>query len=95
MSLISYGFVLVNPRTEILLGHVTGQDCWDIPKGGADPGEQPLTAALRELQEETSIVLAEPPVELGLCAYTKRKKLHLFTAKVGLDAYPVESLTCL
>ena len=30
---------------------------FDIPKGTIDPGEDTLTAALRELQEETSIIL--------------------------------------
>ncbi|KAF6252416.1 NUDIX hydrolase domain-like protein [Scenedesmus sp. NREL 46B-D3] len=36
---------------------------WQMPQGGIDPGEEPLAAAVRELQEETSIssvqVLAE------------------------------------
>jgi putative (di)nucleoside polyphosphate hydrolase len=38
---------------------------WQMPQGGIDKGEDPLRAALRELQEETSIVtvslLAEAP----------------------------------
>ena len=28
---------------------------WDFPKGGADDGETPLAAAVREMEEETSI----------------------------------------
>lgn len=28
---------------------------WQMPQGGIDPGEDPRTAALRELQEETGI----------------------------------------
>lgn len=38
---------------------------WQMPQGGIDEGEDPLRAALRELQEETSItsvsLLAEAP----------------------------------
>lgn len=38
---------------------------WQMPQGGIDKGEDPLKAALRELQEETSItavsLLAEAP----------------------------------
>ena len=28
---------------------------WDFPKGGADEGETPLDAALRQMKEETGI----------------------------------------
>jgi len=38
---------------------------WQMPQGGIDPGEEPYTAALRELYEETNIrsisLLAEAP----------------------------------
>lgn len=30
-------------------------EAWQMPQGGIDPGEEPLTAALRELGEETGI----------------------------------------
>lgn len=32
---------------------------WQMPQGGIDPGEQPLQAALRELQEETNVTSVE------------------------------------
>ena len=32
---------------------------WGLPKGHADPGEDLLSTALREVEEETGIVLAE------------------------------------
>ena len=37
-------------------------DAWQMPQGGIDPGEVPLDAALRELEEETSIPASEVEV---------------------------------
>ncbi|KAI8477328.1 MAG: invasion protein A [Monoraphidium minutum] len=34
-------------------------DSWQMPQGGIDPGEAPLQAAVRELQEEVSIISVE------------------------------------
>jgi 8-oxo-dGTP pyrophosphatase MutT (NUDIX family) len=43
----------------VLLMHwhdrVSGQDVWEPPGGGLDPGETPLQAARRELTEETGL----------------------------------------
>ena len=47
---------------QLLLGRFTGLGLWDIPKGLADPGEDHLTAAGRELEEETGLVA--PPEAL-------------------------------
>jgi hypothetical protein len=35
--------------------------CWVLPGGSVDPGESTLSAALRELQEETGLRPARPP----------------------------------
>jgi len=32
-----------------------GTEAWQMPQGGIDPGEDPRTAALRELEEETGV----------------------------------------
>jgi bis(5'-nucleosidyl)-tetraphosphatase len=29
---------------------------WDFPKGGVEPGEEPLQAAVREVEEETALI---------------------------------------
>lgn len=45
--------------------HVGGGFSWQMPQGGLDKGEEPLTAAFRELAEETGVtsasLLAEAP----------------------------------
>lgn len=51
---LSVGFIIVCPNG-VLVGHTTGSDHWDVPKGGLDPGEAPLEGAKRELLEETGL----------------------------------------
>jgi 8-oxo-dGTP pyrophosphatase MutT (NUDIX family) len=76
---LSCGIVILNDDAELLLCHVTGQDHWDLPKGGIAPGETPLQAALRETREETSLVLdGAVLLDLGRLDYRPRRDLHLF-----------------
>jgi putative (di)nucleoside polyphosphate hydrolase len=76
---LSCGVVALNADGELLLCHVTGQNHWDLPKGGIDTGESPLQAALRETREETGLRLdAEALLDLGPFSYTAKKDLHLF-----------------
>ena len=50
------GIVLTNDRDQVLLGRRNDmQNQWQFPQGGIDPQEEPQTAALRELEEETGI----------------------------------------
>jgi 8-oxo-dGTP pyrophosphatase MutT (NUDIX family) len=80
---LSCGIVIVNDASEVLLCHVTGQDHWDLPKGGAMTGESPVQTALRETREETGLVLdAAAMLDLGRLGYRVRKDLHLFAARV-------------
>jgi 8-oxo-dGTP pyrophosphatase MutT (NUDIX family) len=76
---LSCGVVVLNRQAEILLCHVTGQNHWDLPKGGARPDEGPLAAALRETAEETGLLLdAAQLLDLGRLPYRARKDLHLY-----------------
>jgi bis(5'-nucleosidyl)-tetraphosphatase len=52
----SCGFLIVrgNPIREFLL--MRHNDRWDLPKGHVDDGETEMQCALRELDEETSII---------------------------------------
>jgi len=49
------GLVFIGRRAD--LGDKPG--AWQMPQGGIDPGENPSTAVLRELAEETGITQAE------------------------------------
>ncbi|MBC8055421.1 MAG: NUDIX hydrolase [Rhizobiales bacterium] len=92
---LSCGVVILNPDRELLLCHVTGQNHWDLPKGGIDPGETPLDAALRETREESGLLLsAETLLDLGRFTYTNKKNLHLFAClmpRLDLKALRCES----
>ncbi|SFP35885.1 RNA pyrophosphohydrolase [Sphingomonas rubra] len=61
MSALPYrpcaGVMLVNRDGHVFVGQRldTTLEAWQMPQGGIDPGEDALTAAVRELGEETGI----------------------------------------
>jgi putative (di)nucleoside polyphosphate hydrolase len=71
--------VIVTDGRRLLLGHATHSPRWDIPKGIAEPGESFIAAAVRELDEETGLVVAADVLrDLGVHAYQSGKDLALF-----------------
>ena len=71
--------VIVTDGERLLLGHATRSPRWDIPKGGANPGEDWAAAARRELLEETGLDVPEDALApLGVRAYLRDKDLALF-----------------
>lgn len=51
------GVMLINPERKVWVGQRLDNalDAWQMPQGGLDAGETPITGALRELEEETGI----------------------------------------
>jgi 8-oxo-dGTP pyrophosphatase MutT (NUDIX family) len=66
---------------------------WEIPEGGADPGEEPLAAIQRELREEAGLV-AEHWEQLGgeihltNCYSNERGYLYVATGLTEVESEP-------
>lgn len=83
LKTLSCGVILVNEKREILMFHATNQKHWDIPKGTKNPGETEIETALRELREETGLILEESQLEdISYHEYNNYKDLWLFIAKM-------------
>ncbi len=51
------GIMLLNADNRVFVGQRLDSvvEAWQMPQGGIDPGEEPLAAASRELEEETGV----------------------------------------
>jgi len=59
----SAGAVVLRKGPEVLLVHRPRYDDWSFPKGKLDPGEHQVTAAVREVAEETGVdIRLGPPL---------------------------------
>jgi putative (di)nucleoside polyphosphate hydrolase len=52
------GIILANQRNEVFWGKRVSQHAWQFPQGGIKPGETPLQAMYRELEEEIGLLRA-------------------------------------
>ncbi len=87
----SAGAVVLRKGPQVLLVHRPRYDDWSFPKGKLDPGEHELTAAVREVAEETGIdVRLGPPLspqayEIG-DSNKRLKRVHYWVGRaVGDD----------
>jgi 8-oxo-dGTP pyrophosphatase MutT (NUDIX family) len=95
VKVVSCAVLLLNEHAQLLLCHVTGKRWWDVPKGLQEPGETPRETALRELAEETGLVLeARELLDLGRFAYRPDKDLHFFAAFRASDALDLSACHC-
>lgn len=95
MKTISCGIIILNEFNEFLVGHSTGNDFYDLPKGHREPNESKIECAVRECKEETGLWFEQEELkELRLFKYTKNKDLHLFLANVKKDSINMDLLEC-
>ena len=85
---------------EVLLAHPGGpfwrgrdQGAWTIPKGGLNPGESALEAAVREFAEETGFEPCGPYVELGQVVQRSGKIVYAWAFEGDCDPSQVKSVT--
>lgn len=81
---------------QILVGHTTGQEHWDLPKGKTEDAESYSEAAIRECYEETGFTVQKDDLlYLGEVFYRKGKRLVLFfyTAKNKPDASKLKCIS--
>ena len=57
------GIIVFNSNGQVLAGQRQDHDSYfQFPQGGIEKEESPLQAAYRELNEETGLILSEPPI---------------------------------
>ncbi|MGH7552697.1 MAG: NUDIX domain-containing protein [Longimicrobiales bacterium] len=85
-------FRRVHDELELFLAHPGGPfwankdtGAWTIPKGIAEPGEEPLTTACREFEEETSIKPEPPFIDLGSIRQKGGKIVHAWAWEGDAD----------
>jgi 8-oxo-dGTP pyrophosphatase MutT (NUDIX family) len=79
-------FVYDRDKNKLLLVQSCGR-FWGPPKGSMEQGEDVETAAIRELREETGVVLTREDIE-GKRVYMKNSSHHFFIY-MGREEHPV------
>ena len=100
-SSVSAGLLLfrrVGGQLELFLAHPGGpfwvrrdEGAWTIPKGGVEPGEDPLDAARREFIEETGITPSGEFIPLGSVRQRAGKIVHAWAWEGDADPGAITS----
>ncbi|HET9982831.1 MAG TPA: NUDIX domain-containing protein [Longimicrobiales bacterium] len=100
---VSAGLLLFRRREgklEVFLAHPGGPfwahrdvGAWTLPKGVVEPGEEPLTAARREFEEETGIHAEGPFLPLGSIRQKAGKLVHAWAWEGDADPATITSNT--
>ena len=67
---------------------------WTIPKGEYEPDEEPLSAAIREFQEETGFKVYEPFIALGSVRQKSGKIVAAWAFEGNCEPADLVSNTC-
>jgi predicted NUDIX family NTP pyrophosphohydrolase len=103
MPKMSAGLLLfreIEGRLEVLLVHPGGpfwarkdDGAWSIPKGELEEGEDPLSAARREFQEETGQAAEGEPIPLEPLRQPSGKTVHAWALRGDFDPTRLKSST--
>lgn len=99
MKSLSCGVIIIDKASrKILACHPSMRSYrdgnWDIPKGHLEHNETYIEAALRELNEETGIILnSDNLFDCGMFLYNNYKDLYLFVAEYDVDLNKLECST--
>ena len=103
MPKVSAGLLLYRKRNnacQVFLVHPggplwSGKDggAWSIPKGLVDPGEEPLSAALREVTEETGCKAFGPFIPLTSVTLKSGKIIRAWAVEGNCDPSTISSNT--
>lgn len=93
-KLIAVKLIVCDKDDKCLLVKPNYQDYWDIPGGGVDANESPINAAIRELTEETGLVVSEHDLGLIDVIYYKEHDhltmIYELTTEVDVDKIVIE-----
>jgi ADP-ribose pyrophosphatase len=83
--------VVANEANELLMlegyGHGFGRICWQVVGGHIEPGEDPLTAAKRELLEETGLECSQWD---SFGSFVGSKNRYFSTGHLFLARHPIK-----